>query len=48
MHEDPNKNPSIIETKLAQLQHIKVHLKTLGVKADLIQPNVNALNQLNR
>lgn len=47
MHEDLNKNPSIIETKLAQLQHIKAHLKALGVDVNLIQPNVNALNQLN-
>lgn len=47
MDRKPNKNLSIVETKLAQLQHIKEHLKVLGVDVDLIQPNVNALNQLN-
>lgn len=47
MHEDLNKKPSIIETKLAQLQHIKEHLKGLDVDVNLIQLNVNALNQLN-
>lgn len=47
MVKDQQRNPSIVETKLAQLQHIKEHLKALGVNTDLIQPNVNTLNQLN-
>jgi hypothetical protein len=47
MHEDLNKNPSIIERELAKLRHTKEHLKGLGVDVNLIQPNVNALNQLN-
>lgn len=47
MDRKQKRNPSIVETKLAQLQHIKEHLKVLGVNTDLIQPNVNALNQLN-
>lgn len=47
MHEDPNRNPSIIERELAKLRHIKEHLKGLGVDVNPIQSNVNALNQLN-
>lgn len=47
MHKERNREAPIIETKLALLQQIKDNLKALGVKADLIQPNVNTLNQLN-
>jgi len=47
MHKERNREASIVETKLAQLQHIKDNLKILGINAVLIQPNVNALNQVN-
>ncbi|RIM48169.1 hypothetical protein BUY22_02285 [Staphylococcus cohnii] len=47
MHKVQKREASIIKTKLAQLQQIKDNLKILGINTVLIQPNVNALNQLN-
>lgn len=47
MHKEQNREASIIKTKLVQLQQIKDTLKILGINAVFIQPNVNALNQLN-
>lgn len=47
MHKEQNMEASIIKRKLAQLQQIKETLKILGINAVFIQPNVNALNQLN-
>jgi len=47
MDRDQQRNTAIVERKLAQLLKVKESLKALGVNTDLIQPNVNALNQLN-
>ena len=47
MDRKQQRKPAIVKTKLTKLQQIKEHLKALGVNTDLIQPNVNALNQLN-